>query len=75
MIACWFAAPPGAQEALIERNPDVYFRPPYVGHRGWLAVDLRGNVDWQELEGFIEEAYRQVASKRLVTLLDSRPDL
>ena len=74
MIACWFAAPAGAQAALIERSPEKYFRPPYVGHRGWLGADLGGQVDWEELEGFIEEAYRQVAAKRLVALLDARPN-
>lgn len=71
MVACWFAAPPGAQEALTARSPDRFFRPPYVGHRGWLAVDLRRAVDWEELERFLEEAYRQVAARRLVRLLDA----
>jgi hypothetical protein len=37
----WCAAPPGAQEALVEAEPDRFFRPPYVGHRGWLAVRRR----------------------------------
>ena len=34
----WCAAPPGAQEKRVEREPDRFFRPPYVGHRGWLGV-------------------------------------
>jgi hypothetical protein len=41
----WCAAAPGAQEELIEAEPDVFFRPPYVGHRGWLGIRLdRGLV-------------------------------
>ena len=35
--AMWAAAPPGAQEALIASNPERYYRPAYVGHRGWVG--------------------------------------
>jgi len=69
--ALWLPAPEGAQAALIARAPLLFFRPPYVGHRGWLGVDLSAGVDWQELAGFIEEGYRLVAAKRLVALLDA----
>ena len=36
----WCAAPPGAQEALVGSGDPRFFRPPYVGHRGWLGVRL-----------------------------------
>jgi hypothetical protein len=39
-VAFWCAAPKGAQEILVESRPDKFFRPPYVGHRGWLGVYL-----------------------------------
>src|SRR4029450_6504183 len=39
-LAFWCAAPPGAQEALVGADPQRYFVPPYVGHRGWLGVYL-----------------------------------
>ena len=39
-VAFWCAAPPGAQEALVAARPDRFFRPPYVGGRGWLGVWL-----------------------------------
>jgi predicted DNA-binding protein (MmcQ/YjbR family) len=42
-----------------------------VGHRGWLGVRLDGAVDWDELAGLCEDAYRQVAPKRLLALLDA----
>src|SRR5690242_3158841 len=45
----WCAAPPGAQEALILADPRRYFRPPYVGHRGWVGVRLDGRVAWREV--------------------------
>ncbi len=39
-IAVWLPVPPGIQTTLIESSPDVYFRPPYVGHRGWVGIEL-----------------------------------
>jgi hypothetical protein len=68
----WCAAPPGAQAELIEAEPERFFRPPYVGGRGWLGVRLDVGVDWDELTGICEEAYRVIAPKRLVALLDAR---
>jgi hypothetical protein len=65
----WCAAPLGAQEAHIASDPDRYFRPPYVGHRGWLGVRLDGQVDWIELSEVCREAYRTIAPARLVKLL------
>ncbi len=62
-LAIWCAAPVGMQEARIEEDPDVYFRPPYVGHRGWLGVRLDRGLDKTELAGAIEDAYETVESK------------
>src|SRR5438045_1601368 len=58
-IACWCAAPPGEQEALIAADPSRYFRPPYVGHRGWVGVYLdTDDVDWTVVGELVIEAYR-----------------
>ena len=51
IFGIWCAAPPGNQELLIAANPARFFRPPYVGHRGWLGVRLNEGVDWDELVG------------------------
>ena len=69
----WCAAPPGAQAELIAADPERFFRPPYVGHRGWLGVRLDGDPDWAEIAELCEDAYRQIAPKTLVTRLDARP--
>jgi hypothetical protein len=68
----WCAAPPGAQQELVEAEPDRFFRPPYVGGRGWLGVRLDRGVDWGEIAGICEEAYRVIAPKRLIAELDGR---
>jgi hypothetical protein len=69
-LAFWCAAPPGVQEALVGSEPERYFRPPYVGHRGWLGVYLDVDVDWDAVTELVRDAYRQVAPKRLVAQLD-----
>ncbi len=72
-LALWVAAPPGVQEAMVTQEPERFFVPPYVGHRGWLGVRLDRVPDWEEVDNIIEEAYRQVAIKRLLAQLDAPP--
>ena len=71
-LAFWCAAPAGLQAALVESDPLRFFRPPYVGVRGWLGVylDVPG-VDWEEIAEIVADAYREVAPKRLGTALDA----
>lgn len=64
-VALWCAASPGVQEALVAAEPERFFRPPYVGHRGWLGVYLDVPVDWVEITEIITDAYRSVAPLRL----------
>ena len=67
----WCAAPEGSQEALVASAPSRFFRPPYVGHRGWVGLRLDGRVDWDEVASVIEDAYRTIAPKKLVAALDA----
>ena len=55
---------------LVEADPERFFVPPYVGHRGWLGVRLDVRVDWDEIAAIVEDAYRVVAPKTLVAQLD-----
>jgi hypothetical protein len=66
IFGIWCAAPPGNQELLIAADPRRFFRPPYVGHRGWLGVRFNDGVDWDELEGIVEDAFATVAPAKLV---------
>lgn len=67
----WCAAPAGMQEVLVEADPDVYFRPPYVGHRGWVAVRLDRGLPWDEANDLCRAAYRTIAPTSLVARLDA----
>ncbi|HEY2887766.1 MAG TPA: MmcQ/YjbR family DNA-binding protein [Candidatus Limnocylindrales bacterium] len=61
-FAFWAAAAQGAQEMLVANQPDVYFRPPYVGHRGWLGMWLDTPVvDWHDVAVRVREAYGVIA--------------
>ncbi len=71
-VGFWCAAPDGVQETLVALSPEKFFVPPYVGHRGWLGVRLDVPVDWDEIADLVTGAYRRVAPKKLVALLDAR---
>ncbi len=60
-VALWCAAPEGVQGLLVQGAPDRFFVPPYVGRRGWLGVYLDVEVDWAEVAGIIERAYRVIS--------------
>jgi hypothetical protein len=65
-FAIWCAAGDGVQALLVETDPDRFFVPPYVGHRGWLGVRLDRGADWNELAGIAEDAYAEIAPAKLV---------
>jgi hypothetical protein len=69
-LALVCAAPPGVQAELVANEPDRFFRPPYVGHRGWIGLRLDVDPDWEEVAAVVRESYRCVAPRTLVTQLD-----
>jgi hypothetical protein len=69
--SAWLKAQDGVQELLVGSNPARFFRPPYVGHHGWVGAWLDVEQDWDELADLVEESYRMTAPKRLVAQLGS----
>src|SRR4051794_20350770 len=67
-----FKAGPGVQEALVSSDPDRFFVPAYVGHKGWVGARLGVPQDWDEIAELIEDGYRLIAPKRVAALLDGR---
>jgi hypothetical protein len=65
-FAIWCAAATGMQGMLVGADPDRFFVPPYVGHRGWLGVRLDRGLEWTEIAGIAEDAYAEVAPAKLV---------
>jgi len=62
-IAVWIPAAPGVQSDLIKGEPKRFFKPPYVGVRGWVGIEL-GEIDDDELACHITEAWRLIAPKK-----------
>ncbi|MEO6629069.1 MAG: MmcQ/YjbR family DNA-binding protein [Aquihabitans sp.] len=69
-LAVWCAAPGGVQAELVETEPDRFFVPAYVGHRGWLGVRLDRTPDWDEVREILTDAYRTVDRKTLSARID-----
>jgi predicted DNA-binding protein (MmcQ/YjbR family) len=64
----WLKAAEDAQGLLVEADPQRFFVPPYVGHKGWVGVYLdTSRVNWSVLADLIRESYELVAPKRLAT--------
>jgi predicted DNA-binding protein (MmcQ/YjbR family) len=58
-------APAGQAEGMIGADPR-YYRPAYLGHRGWVGLRLdTEEVDWEEVAGLVGDGYLLVAPKRL----------
>ena len=67
-LAIWFAAPDGVQADMVDTDPERFFRPPYVGHSGWLGVLLPG-IDDLELAAICREAFTAVAPPSVLKML------
>ena len=68
-VSIWCKAPPGSQMVLVGADPDRFFVPPYVGHKGWVGVRLDNDPDWDEVAEIVRRSYRLTAPKKLVALL------
>ena len=67
--ALWCKAPRGVQEMLVEADSERFFRPPYVGPKGWIGLRLTGRVDWDEVAALVRRSWRMTAGKRLAATL------
>ncbi|MBN9144214.1 MULTISPECIES: phosphoribosylglycinamide formyltransferase [unclassified Novosphingobium] len=57
--------------ALIDADPEVWFRPAYYGASGWAGLILnRADVDWDQVSDWLARSWRSVAPKRLTRLMD-----
>ena len=44
--------------------------PAYMGHNGWIALDVTKDCDWDEIEQLATFSYRHFALKRMLNILD-----
>jgi hypothetical protein len=62
-VAVWVPTAPGIQASLLAASPDTFFRPPYVGDKGWVGIEL-DRVGDEELSSYVLEAWKLVQTKR-----------
>jgi predicted DNA-binding protein (MmcQ/YjbR family) len=62
-LAVWLPAPLGEQEAMVFTDPERFFRPPYVGPRGWVGVRIDRRPNWTVVAKLVRQAYGLVASR------------
>jgi hypothetical protein len=66
-VAVTLPAAIGIQEALIKASPKKFYRPPYVGVRGWIGIEV-AEVSDKELAAHISEAWKLIAPPTLSAL-------
>jgi hypothetical protein len=71
-IAVWIPLAPGLQPVLIGSAPEKFYRPPYVGVRGWVGVELE-QVGDEELAYLIRQAWQMTAPKNLRSAAQDHP--
>ena len=54
----------GIQEMLIRKSPKKFYRPPYVGVRGWVGIEIERVTD-KELTLHLREAWTLIAPPKL----------
>src|SRR5215469_14985055 len=72
-VAVWVKAPAMAQEILISSDPKRFFKPPYMGHKGWVGVRLDSTPDWEQLTAILKDGYELSLPVRKGTSAASRP--
>jgi len=68
-VSVWCKAPAGSQLVLVGADPERFFVPPYVGHKGWVGMRLDTDPDWDEVAAFVRRSFSLVAPRRLAELI------
>lgn len=58
-----------AQQGLFTADPR-YSVPPYIGHNGWIRLDVTKSADWKVVGSLLRASYYHYASKRIQKLME-----
>lgn len=57
--------------ALVEDQSETYFKPAFYGASGWVGIVLdRPDLDWGDVDAWLQRSWRSVAPKRLTRFMD-----
>lgn len=68
-LGVWLPQARGVQERLISADRTRFYRPPYVGPKGWVGVVLDAAPDWKRIAELVRDAYSFAATAKLRALL------
>lgn len=51
-----------------------FWKAPYVGHKGWVSMDVTVHDDWELLNEFVLESYKLIAPKKSLDKLNGFAD-
>ena len=54
------------QAMLLESAPDLYSKPAYLNHAGWISITLSGEVDWAHVGDRLAMSWELAAPRRLL---------
>jgi predicted DNA-binding protein (MmcQ/YjbR family) len=54
------------QDFLTHHQPKRFWKSAYIGQHGWTTLNPDMKPDWEEVEDFIDEAYRRTAPKTVL---------
>ena len=62
---------PGDNDALVKSQPERFYLPAYLAHRGWVSLRLDiAKVDWDEVTELVRGSYQLVAPKTLAARIE-----
>ena len=65
-VVCVRTSGADEQAMLCDAAPDIYSRPAYIAHKGWVGVNLAGEVDWQLVEDRVAQSWELAAPRGLL---------
>jgi hypothetical protein len=68
LTACFWVG--ADQQNLLTADPRFHI-PPYIGHNGWIALDVSEDCDREELAALAVQSYRHFALRRMLKVLES----
>ena len=60
----------GVDQQNLYLEDERYTIPPYMGHQGWIALDVSKSANWKEIGSLARSSYRHFALKRMLARLD-----
>lgn len=64
-VALLLNASPETQSMLVESAPNIFYKPPYIGPKGWIGVELNQGLKWQRVIALTLQAYQRTAPPAL----------